>query len=159
MKFQIRISKIEDVEACYKLIKDLAVYENAPNAVTNSLEQFTKDGFGENPLYKMYVAESEKGEIVGLALFFICYSTWKGKMVYLDDLVVKAGFRRFGIGTELLKSLVEYAKANDVNIVKWQVLDWNTPAISLYKKLGLTINSEWIDCKLYKYQFDEFMKQ
>jgi len=156
MKFEIREAKIEDTPACHQLIIDLAVYENAPNAVTNTVEQFTKDGFGEDPIYRIYVAEAENGDILGLALFMIGYSTWKGKLLYLDDLVVKAGFRRFGIGTALINKVVNYAKQNAVKIVKWQVLDWNRPAINLYKKLGLTLDDEWIDCKIYERQFDDF---
>jgi len=157
-KFTVRNAVKADAAACYQLIIDLAIYEKEPEAVSNTLEQFKEDGFGENPIYQLKVAESNEGEILGMALFFTAYSTWKGKMLYLDDLVVKEGCRRDGIGSSLIAALIEHAQDNGVKVVKWQVLDWNEPAIELYKKLNMKLDEGWIDCKLYEDQIKSFSK-
>ncbi len=148
MNYTIRPAKIEDAPACYQLIKELAIFEKEPDQVTNTLEQFTKDGFGEEPIYKMLVAEwTPTQQVVGMALFVIGYSTWKGKLLYLDDLVVNEEYRGKGIGATLVEALFDYAQNNAIKIVKWQVLNWNTPAIEFYKKLNMTLDDQWIDCK------------
>lgn len=154
MNFIIRNGLKEDAKACHELIKELAVFENAPDAVTNTLEQFTNDGFGEEPIYKLFVAEisadeTEAKKVVGMALFVTTYSTWKGKMLFLDDLVVNEAFRGKGIGQALIDALFDHARNNDFKIIKWQVLNWNEPAIKFYKKLGMTFDDEWLDCKYY----------
>jgi len=155
MEFTIRKATREDAFAAHQLIVELAVFEKAPNAVTNSIEQFTKDGFGENPLYNLIVAENNNKEIVGMALYFYAYSTWKGKMLYLDDLIVTKSCRNKGIGKKLIDELFVIAKANDVKIVKWEVLDWNKPAVEFYEKLGAKIDKEWWACKFYEHQIEE----
>ena len=149
MNFKIRKGVKADAAACHGLIKELAVFENAPDAVTNSLEQFTEDGFGAEPIYKLFVAELEDGNVVGMALFVTSYSTWKGKMLFLDDLVVSEAYRGNGIGQALIDALFDHARNNAFNIIKWHVLNWNEPAIKFYKKLGMTFDDEWIDCKFY----------
>lgn len=148
MSFIIRRATKADTPACHQLIQELADFEKAPNAVTNTLEQFTNDGFGPNPVYTLFVAE-EENVIVGMSLLFTAYSTWKGKMLWLDDLIVNEAHRGKGIGKALVDNLFEYARKNDYKIIKWQVLDWNAPAIEFYKKLGMTLDGEWIDCKYY----------
>jgi len=148
MSFTIRPATIEDTPDCHQLIQELADFEKAPDAVTNTLAQFTNDGFGSHPVYTLFVAESE-GTVVGMSLLFTAYSTWKGKMLWLDDLVVNENYRGQGIGRALIENLFDYARKNDYKIIKWQVLDWNKPAIEFYKKLGMTLDSEWIDCKYY----------
>lgn len=150
-----RATKPADAADAYKLIKELAIYENEPDAVTNSLEQFTEDGFGENPIYILYLAKHD-GKTVGMALCFVTYSTWKGKMLYLDDLVVTESYRRKGIGKLLLNALVDFATNNDCRLIKWQVLDWNEPAIKFYEKIGVVFDKQWIDCKVYKEQYKDF---
>jgi len=147
--YHIRLAKREDAPTCHDLIMELAIFEKAPEKVSNTLAQFTEDGFGKKPIYHLYVAEwNATKEVVGMALFVIGYSTWKGKMLYLDDLVVREAYRGNGIGRALIDKLFEYAQENEVKIVKWQVLDWNEPAIKFYKKLNMTLDAEWIDCKM-----------
>ena len=149
MDFKIRKAKESDAKNCLELIKELALFEKALEEVENNLVQFTKDGFGSNPIYQLFVAELENGQIAGMALFYIGYSTWKGKLLYLDDLVVSEKYRGNGIGKALVDQLFVFAKENEVKLVKWQVLDWNTPAIEFYEKLGMKMDGGWIDCKMY----------
>ena len=161
MNIVIRKATKQDAPAAYALIKELAEFENAAEEVTLSLEQFAKDGFEtEQPLFFLNVAELTKRngetEIVGITLFYFIYSTWKGKIVYLDDLVVTQKYRRKGIGQLLLNALVQFAKAENANQLRWHVLDWNTPAIKLYEKLGMKLENEWITCKFGREQLDNF---
>jgi len=158
MEYTIRKATKADATAAHQLIVELAIFEKAPNAVTNTIEQFTKDGFGENPIYNLIVAETNNKQIVGMALYFYAYSTWKGKMLYLDDLIVTQSWRNKGIGKKLIDELFVIAKENNANIVKWEVLDWNTPAIEFYKKLGAKIDKEWWACKFYAPQIEELSK-
>lgn len=146
-----------DAVDAYRLIQELAEYENEPDAVTNSLAQFIEDGFGKKPIYKLWLAKHDS-KTVGMALCFTSYSTWKGKMLYLDDLVVTESYRRKGIGKLLLNALVEHAKSNDYRLIKWQVLDWNEPAINFYKKVKVVFDDAWLDCKVYQDQYEEFLK-
>ncbi len=149
----IRKGRIEDCDAVFNLIFELAVFEKEPDAVENSPEQLRKDGFEQNPpLFELIIAEDDESGICGMAMFYMAYSSWKGKMLYLDDLVVAADMRNKGIGKMLIKALFKYAKEQQVNIVKWEVLDWNTNAIKFYEKLGANFSEEWIHCKFYKNQ-------
>ncbi|MGB1205863.1 MAG: GNAT family N-acetyltransferase [Chitinophagales bacterium] len=162
MKINIRKATKQDAKAAYRLIKELAKFENAVEEVTLSLEQFIKDGFEcEQPLFRLNVAEltKENGEkeIVGITLFYIIYSTWKGKIVYLDDLVVTQKYRRNGVGQLLLNALILFAKTENANQLRWHVLDWNTPAIKLYEKLGMKLENEWITCKLSQQQLASYV--
>ena len=143
----IRPATEADAGAAFELIRELAEFENWLDKVTNTKEQFIKDGFGESPIYRLLVAEAGDAKIVGIALFNITYSTWRGKMLFLDDLIVTKDRRGSGIGKMLVDALFRIAQDEQVKIVKWQVLDWNTPAIAFYKKLGAVIDPEWIDCK------------
>ncbi|MEO0895172.1 MAG: GNAT family N-acetyltransferase [Bacteroidota bacterium] len=153
----IRKGAREDMASVFALVKELAEYEKEPQAVKTSIEIYQRDGFDvERPLFEVFVAENEEKEIVGIALFYFGYSTWKGKMLYLDDLVVSENHRRKGIGKKLMDRLVAYAQEKDAQIIKWQVLHWNTPAIEMYKSLGAVMDEEWIDCKLYKDQMAEW---
>lgn len=158
MEFTIRKATIADAKAAHRLIVELAIFEKAPSSVTNTIEQFTEDGFGENPVYNLIVAETKNKQIVGMALYVYTYSTWKGKMLYLDDLIVTETWRQKGIGKKLIQELFVIAKANNAKIVKWEVLDWNKPAIDFYKKLGAKIDKEWWSCKFYEHQIDELSK-
>ena len=106
-----------------------------------------EDGFGEKPVFEFFVAE-EDGEVVGTAIFYYRYSTWKGKAIYLEDLVVKEAKRGKGYGKLLLDAIVDKAKKENCKQVRWQVLDWNEPAIGFYKSLGATIDEEWFNCTL-----------
>lgn len=149
--FDIVIRKAEtaDLPAVYDLIKELAIYENAPDEPSNPMETFIQDGTGEHPKYHVLLAFFGN-EIVGIALYYLGYSTWKGSMMYLDDLVVKESWRRRGIGKKLLNSLVEAARSHGVNQLRWHVLDWNEPAIAFYKEIGANLDPTWITCKIEK---------
>lgn len=149
MSVNIRSAHPQDLAQVYDLIKELALYENEPNEPTVSLKEFTQDGSGEHPKYRVIVAEEEH-KIIGIALYYLGYSTWKGKMLYLDDLVVRKAHRQRGIGQLLFQELIEKAKEHQVNQMRWHVLDWNQPAISFYNKLNASLEAEWITCKLEK---------
>jgi GNAT superfamily N-acetyltransferase len=140
-----------DLSQILELIKELAAYEKAPEQVKNSVQRMEEDGFGVKPIFEFFVAENE-GVIVGTAIFYYRYSTWKGKAIYLEDLIVNEKHRGSGIGKKLLDAIVNEAKQVDAKQVMWQVLDWNEPAINFYKKLGADLDSEWINCKL---EFDQ----
>lgn len=129
------------------LIQELAVYEREPDAVTNTLEMMRRDGFGPAPIFGFFVLENG-ADIIGLALFYTGYSTWKGRMLYLEDLVVTEAARRGGYGRRLFDAVVAEARRTGAQRMKWQVLDWNAPAIAFYKKLGATIESEWLNGNL-----------
>lgn len=134
-----------------ELIYELASFEKAPDAVTNTVEDMERDGFSVHPIFGFHVALTDN-KIVGVAIYFIKYSTWKGKALYLDDLIVTEKCRRQGIGKKLLDAFMAEAKAIGAKQVHWQVLDWNTPAIEFYKKIGASIEAEWWDCKMTEEQ-------
>lgn len=149
MSVIIRIATTKDLPNVYGLIKELAIYENAPHEPTVSLEEFIEDGKGAHPRYRVIVAEQD-GELVGIALYYLGYSTWKGNMMYLDDLVVRESHRRSGIGQLLFNALIAAAREHGVNQLRWHVLNWNEPAIRFYKKIDASLDEEWITCKLEK---------
>ena len=132
-------------------LEELALYEKAPQEVTNTVEEMVKDGFGSNPVFLCDVAELND-VIVGMAIYFIKYSTWKGKGIYLDDILVTEKMRGKGIGKLLFDRVIQVANQMDANQLHWQVLDWNEPAINFYKKYPSAFDSEWINCKLNKKQ-------
>lgn len=143
----VRFSKPEDMESVLGLIKELAVYEHAGSEVTNTAEQLIEDGFGDNPAFECLVALVNE-KIAGFAIFFTSYSTWKGKCLYLEDICVKEEFRRKGVGKKLFDHLIDLAKERKMKRLSWQVLEWNQPAISFYKKYNALLDAEWINCKL-----------
>ena len=147
MSIVIRECIKEDVPVMFELIKELALYENAPEQVTNTVEQMYIDGFGENPIFGSIVAEFE-GKVVGLSLYYYRYSTWKGKRLYLEDLIVSEKMRGKGLGEKLLEATIEQAKKTSCTGVMWQVLDWNEPAINFYKKFGVRFDGEWLNVHL-----------
>lgn len=145
------------------LIQELAEFEREPDAVTNTLEMMRHDGFGPAPIFGFFVLESG-ADLLGLALFYTAYSTWKGRMLYLEDLVVTGAARRGGYGRLLFDAVVAEAQRTGAQRMKWQVLDWNEPAIAFYKKLGATIEGEWLNGNLSAedlrdYQFAAGSKQ
>ncbi len=144
MSIIIRDAVKQDVPAMFELIKELALYEKAPEQVTNSVEQMYEDGFGENPIFGTIVSEVD-GEIVGMALYYFRYSTWKGKRLYLEDLIVSETMRGRGLGEKLLNSTIEKAHQTACTGLMWQVLDWNEPAINFYKKFGARFDEGWIN--------------
>lgn len=151
MKIQIRKGVQTDLPQVLDLIKELAIYENAIDEVTIKLEDLERDGFGSEKLFHFLVAINEK-EFVGIAFYYTRYSTWKGKILYLEDFVVKEKDRGKGIGTLLFEEIVRVCKNKEYNGMAWQVLDWNEPAINFYKKYKASLSSSWLNCKLSKNQ-------
>jgi GNAT superfamily N-acetyltransferase len=144
MSIIIRESVREDVPAMFELIKELALYEKAPEQVTNTIEQMYVDGFGENPIFGTIVSEVD-GNVVGMALYYFRYSTWKGKRLYLEDLIVSETMRGRGLGEKLLEAIIDQARKTNCTGLMWQVLDWNEPAINFYKKFGARFDEEWLN--------------
>ena len=138
----IRKAVKQDCARMLELVKELAVYERAPDEVTVTLEHFTESGFGPHPVWWAFVAE-ENGVIEGFALYYIRYSTWKGQRMYLEDFVVTDAQRGKGIGKLLFDRLIVEAKEKGFNAIVWQVLKWNEPALNFYKKYNATMDGEW----------------
>jgi len=155
MTAHIRKGTQADLPVVLDLIKELAEYEKALNEVTITLKELEKDGFGEHPWYWFIVAEVD-AEIVGMSFYFIRYSTWKGRFLFLEDFVVKESYRGKGIGSQLFEETVRIAQQIEVNGMIWQVLDWNEPAINFYKKYDAHLDDEWLSGKLVKKQITNF---
>ncbi len=155
MQLHIRKGEKKDLPGVLELIHELAAFEKAPDAVTNTIKEMEQDAFGVQPVFEFHVAETE-GRIVGITLYYIKYSTWKGRGLYLEDLVVTEKYRGQGIGKKLLDVFMQEAKAMGAKQVHWQVLDWNTPAINFYKKINASIEAEWWDCKMTEEQIIEY---
>ena len=149
MNYTIRKATKVDVPAILGLVKELATYENAPDAVEVSIAEMEADGFGPNAIYSAFVVEMDR-KIVGMALYYTKYSTWKGKAIYLDDIIVNEQYRRYGIGGKLFEEIVKVAKEMGVRKIDWQVLHWNDPAIQFYKKYSTVFSKEWVNCTLYE---------
>ena len=143
----IRKGTKSDMPRVLELIKELALYEKAPDEVLISEETLLTEGFGPNKLFDTLVAEMDN-EIVGMLLYYPVFSTWKGRSIYLEDFVVADSHRRKGIGQLLINALVQEARVAQAKKIRWQVLDWNSPAIEFYKKISATLENSWIDCTL-----------
>ncbi len=148
MSIQIRQGQKEDLIAVFELIKELAIYENALDQVNNSVAKMEKDGFGHEPLFGFFVAEKNSQEIIGLSIYYNRYSTWKGRRLFLEDLIVTKEYRRHGIGQMLFNKTLEHAKLSGCSGLQWQVLDWNELAINFYKKYETNFDEEWINCAI-----------
>ena len=138
----IRNAFKSDMPAVLNLIKELAIFEKEPNAVVVTVEDLERDGFSENPLFHVLVAEVNS-EIAGMALYYYRYSTWKGRTIHLEDLIVKEKHRSSGLGFALYKEIIIQGKKDGVRRMEWNVLDWNTPAIDFYEKSGAKVLSDW----------------
>ncbi len=143
----IRKGEEKDLPAVFELIKELADYEKELHQVTNTVAQMKIDGFGENPIFDFFVAE-DQGNIVGISIFYYRYSTWKGKRLYLEDIVVTQEKRGEGFGKQLFDATINKAKKERCTGMMWQVLDWNKPAIEFYKKYNADFDGEWFNCSL-----------
>ena len=153
MKVAIRKAVREDCKRMMELIKELALYEKAPDEVTVEFDHFVESGFGEHPVWWAYVAEVEDEihpkKIVGFALYYIRYSTWKGQKLYLEDIIVTEEMRGRGIGKLLFEKLIAITKAEGFEGMTWQVLDWNEPALHFYRKFeGVSFDETWINGSL-----------
>ena len=135
MNISIRKATDEDFPSVLLLIKELAAFEKSPEKVTNTVDQMRQ----EKDLFRCFVAETETGEIVGMALYFFAYFTWVGKSLYLEDIYIKEPFRKHKIGTALLSKVFEVAREEECKRVRWQVLNWNLSAIQMYKIPGLKL--------------------
>ncbi len=155
MNLLIRESQKADCPRLLELIAELALFEKAPEEVTVTLAEFEDAGFGKQPIWKAFVAEVD-GFIVGFALYYIRYSTWKGCRMYLEDLIITEAYRSRGIGMQLIKTLVKEALEKGFSGMLWQVLDWNEPAIGFYKKLNASFDGSWINVSLSKKQLLDF---
>jgi GNAT superfamily N-acetyltransferase len=138
----IRKGNPDDMKAVLGLIQELAIFEKEPEAVVITEADLVRDGFGEKPLFHVFVAELEK-EIVGIALYYYRYSTWKGKTIHLEDLIVKEKMRGTGLGSALYAEIMKQGKRDNVRRVEWNVLDWNTPAVKFYENSGAKILDGW----------------
>ena len=143
----IRPGKKSDIPQVFDLIKELAEYEKALDKVSNTVEKLEEDGFGPNPVYELFVAEIENN-IVGIALTYYRFSTWRGKVMYLEDLIVREHMRRRGIGKKLFDMVLDHAKVTRCVGLSLQVLDWNDLGINFYKKYNMEFDDEWINCYL-----------
>lgn len=151
MEYAIRSATEADSASILALIKDLAVFEKAADEMVLSLDELKRDGFGPHPLFHCFVAETlSSKEVVGIALTYLRYSTWKGKALHLEDLIVKDAFRGMGIGSALLDHVIAYGASLNVRRIGWEVLDWNTSAIALYESKGAQVLRNW-----YVVQLDE----
>ena len=138
----IRKALKKDMPCVLELIQELAIFEKEPDAVVVTVDDLVSDGFSEQPLFQCFVAEVEN-EIIGMALFYYRYSTWKGKTIHLEDLIVKESKRGTGAGFALYKEIIQQGKAENVRRIEWNVLDWNTPAIDFYEKSGAKVLGDW----------------
>jgi len=144
----VRKARKKDLPAVLALIKELATYEKAPNEVKVTLKELERDGFGKKKVYDCFVAEASENKIVGIALYYIKYSTWKGRCLYLDDIIVTESMRGKKIGKKLFAEVIAVAKKMKVRKLEWQVLNWNEPAVNFYKKYSTVFDNEWVNCKI-----------
>lgn len=158
MSFILRDALPSDMSSVLSLIKELAKFENEPNAVIIDKDYLIDEGFKDKPSFKVFVAELDNN-IVGMALFYPRFSTWKGKTFHLEDLIVMQNKRGLGIGKALYTKFLNYAYTQNVNRVEWVVLDWNEPAIEFYKKSGATIFDDWRTVQMNEEQLEAFVKK
>lgn len=143
-KINIRVATKADIPDLLHLIKELAIFEKAPNEVINTPELMEKDGFGENNIFDAFVAEIDD-HVIGMAITYFRYSTWKGKRLYLEDLIVTEKSRGLGSGQLLFQHCIQFGKDSECNGMVWQVLDWNEPAIDFYKSYNANLDGGWIN--------------
>lgn len=158
MEVHIRDARKEDMAQVLTLIQELAVFEKEPDAVEVTVAELEEAGFGNTPQFYCFVAEVD-GSIVGMALTYLRFSTWKGKVVHLEDLIVTESMRGKGVGTALYKKVLEYAHALGVKRVNWEVLDWNEAAIRFYEKSGATIMDDWRPVHMQEAALKKYVKQ
>ena len=147
MDIAIRPAVKEDCPRLMELVKELALYERALEEVTVSMEHFVESGFGKNPVWWAFVAETA-GLIQGFALYYIRYSTWKGQAMYLEDILVTEKMRGNKIGNLLFERLIREAREKKLKRIVWQVLEWNEPAINFYRKYPVQFDKEWLNCSI-----------
>ena len=154
----IRQATKEDMPKVLELIKELATFENEPNAVVVTVNDLIRDGYGENKLFHTFVAQVDE-EVIGMALYYYRYSTWKGKTIHLEDLIVKENARKTGAGFALYSEIIAQGKRDNVRRIEWNVLNWNTPAIAFYEKSGAKILSDWNVVQMDEKGIEDFLKK
>jgi len=150
----IRKGTKADLHEALALIQELAAYEKEPEAVVVSVEQMEAWGFQDNPFFEFFVAERNE-QIVGIAFYYLRYSTWKGPMIYLEDIVVKEEIRGNGIGARLFETVANECAKRNFHGMTWQVLDWNEPALNFYRKYNASFSAEWLNGYLFTEQIKE----
>ena len=153
----IRKATKNDMPSVLELIQELATFEKEPDAVVVTVDDLVRDGFSENPLFQCFVAEVDN-EIIGMALYYYRFSTWKGKTIHLEDLIVKEDKRGTGAGFALYTEIIKKGKAENVRRIEWNVLDWNTPAIDFYKKSGANVLKDWCVVQMDEKGINQFLK-
>jgi GNAT superfamily N-acetyltransferase len=154
MDIKVRTAVKDDCVRIIELVYELAIYEKAPEQVTVTLEEFTEAGFGLNPVWKAFVA-TDHNLIIGFALFYTRFSTWKGRRLYLEDFLITETHRGKGIGKLLFERVIQEAKENDYNGMSWQVLDWNEQGLNFYQKYNAQIESGWLNASFSTEQINE----
>lgn len=157
MDFKIRLGQKEDMQAVFNLITELAVFEKEPDAVEITVTDLVRDGFSETPKFKVFVAEQEHN-IIGIALFYERFSTWKGRTIHLEDLIVTKSKQKIGAGKALYTAVLKHAYDNNFNRVAWEVIDWNTNAIDFYKSTGATYLNDWSVVQMNKENLAKFIQ-
>lgn len=156
MSYSIRKAELKDAESIYNLIHELAVFEKEPEAVEVTVDDIQLDGFGDQPKFEAFVAELNN-KVVGMALFYYRYSTWKGKTIHLEDLIVKETARGKGIGKSLYNEVLKYAYQQQLKRVEWAVLDWNTTAVDFYKNSGAVVFDDWRIAQMDEQQLKKYV--
>ena len=157
MDFIVRLGEEKDMQSVFDLITELAIFEKEPEAVEITVEDLIRDGFSINPKFKVYVAEQENA-IIGIALFYERYSTWKGRAIHLEDLIVTKSKQKIGAGKALYTAVLKYALDNNFNRVAWEVIDWNTNAVDFYKSTGATYLNDWSVVQMNKENLVNFIQ-
>jgi GNAT superfamily N-acetyltransferase len=158
MNIVIRKGVVTDLTQVLDLIKELAVYEKEPDAVMINVDDLEKHAFGSDKIFDFFVAK-EDSKVLGVAIYYYRYSTWEGKSIYLEDLVVNEQCRGQGIGAMLFSALIDKSKELKVHRLEWQVLNWNTPAINFYKKYNAGLDENWTNGRLVFDQIQNFKKK
>ena len=157
MDFTIRLAEQKDMQSVLDLITELAIFEKEPDAVEITVDDLVRDGFTVNPKFKVFVAEQENN-IIGIALFYERFSTWKGRTIHLEDLIVTKSKQKIGAGKALYSAVLQYAYDNNYNRVAWEVIDWNTNAIDFYKSTGATYLNDWSVVQMNKENLAKFIQ-
>ena len=157
LKMNIRKGQKSDMSAVLALITELAIFEKEPDAVVVTVADLERDGFSDHPLFHTFVAEKEN-KIVGMALYYYRFSTWKGKTIHLEDLIVTDEMRGSGLGFALYSEIIKQGKKDGVRRIEWNVLDWNTPAIDFYEKSGARLLADWRVVHMDENGIDDFLK-
>ena len=157
MNFTLRLAKKKDMKSVLNLITELAVFEKEPDAVDITVDDLIRDGFSNPPKFKVYIAEQEN-TIIGIALFYERFSTWKGRTLHLEDLIVTKSKQKIGAGKALYTAVLKYAYDHNFNRVAWEVIDWNSNAINFYKSTGATYLNNWSVVQMNKENLEKFIQ-